>query len=55
MTLKKFKRPQMTSKESSRIIETVKPNTPRKNKLNGCGNIEIIDEYLDENLHNSNI
>ena len=50
-----LERPQMTSKDSSPSIETVKPNTSKKNKLKGCGKIEINDEYLDEILHNINL
>ena len=38
------KRPQMTSKGFSLIIETVKANTSKQNKLKGGGTIEINDE-----------
>ena len=55
LTSKEVKRPQMKSKESSPIIETVKPNTSQKRKLKGEGNIEINDECLDEILHNNNL
>ena len=51
------KRPLFTSKESSPIIEKVKPNTSKKNRLKGGSlkeNHEINDEYLDEILHNNN-
>ena len=47
-----LKRPQLTSKNSSLIIETVKP---KKNKFMGFGNIELNDEYFDEYLHNSKL
>ena len=46
--------PQMTSIESSLIIEMVNPNTSKKNTLKGCGNIEI-NEYLDRILLNNNL
>ena len=45
----------MTSKDSSPSIETVKPNTSKKNRLKDGGKIEFNDEYLDEILHNNNL
>ena len=47
-----LERPQMTSKESSPKNENDKL---KKNQLKGGGNIEIIDEKLDEILNNNNI
>ena len=41
----------MTSKKSSPIIGTVKPNTSKKNKLKGGDNIENNTEYIDEFIH----
>ena len=49
-----LKRPQMTSKESSRKFEIVKSSTSKKNKVKRGGNIGIIDEYFDEYLYNNN-
>ena len=43
-----FEKPQMTSKESSPIIETVKP---KKNNLRSDANIGFKLEYSDEILH----
>ena len=48
---------QLTSKETSSIIEAVKPNTSEENKFKGGSlkeNIEINDNSLDEVLHNNN-
>ena len=48
----------VTPKESSPIIETVKPNTAKKNKLKSGSfmeNQEINDEFLDEILHNKDL
>ena len=48
-------RPQLTSTECSTDIETVKPNTFKKNKMKGGSSWEnhgINDQYLDEILHN---
>ena len=48
-----FERPQLTSKQSSPIIETVKLNTSTKNKLKGgClrKSHEFNDEYLDKKI-----
>ena len=46
-----FKRTKLTSNEASPI----KPDTSKKNKLKGGGNIEINDNYLDENLLNNKL
>ena len=52
MTSNGLKRPQMTSKESSPIIETVKR---KKNKLKGGANTESNNDQLDEILHINNL
>ena len=49
-----LERPQMTSKESAPVIETLKPNTSKRNKLKGGGIIEINDENSDEILQKNN-
>ena len=46
-----LKRPEMTSKKSSPIIETVRPNTTKKIELKGGslnGNLTNDDTYFDE-------
>ena len=45
MTSNDLKRPRLTSNVSSPFIETVKPNTSEKNKLEGGGFIETYVEY----------
>ena len=47
-----IKRPRMTSNDHKRPQSTSK--TENKNSLNGGRNIEIIEHYLDEILHNIN-
>ena len=54
ITSNDLKRPQLTPKESSAFIETVKPNTSKKENLKGGANIEINDKYSDEFLHSIN-
>ena len=44
-----------SSNESCPKIETVKPNTSKKNKVKCGGKIEVNDEYLDEILHINNL
>ena len=55
MTSNVLKRPQMTSKQSSPVIETVKPNTSKKNKVIEACKIEINDKDVDKNLQNKNL
>ena len=50
-----LERPRLTSKESSPIIEMVKPNTSKESKLKSGGNFEINNEYLDEILNSNNL
>ena len=51
MTSNDLKCPQLTSKDSSSILETVEP---MKNKLKGGGNFEINHDYIDESLQKNN-
>ena len=55
MTSNDLEKSQLTSTESSPNIETVKPNTSKKNKLKGGANIEIMDKYLNEILQIINL